>query len=165
MDRFTEGTGGGGRLIGRLAAGSFPVQILPQGARHIAGMTLAEKPGSKVPAPDTYGISRLSRARFTAIPNPPMCPRIWLCRSFGDPRRFGPERDALACSESRQTVATGCYCATIRPSKARFGSFRAAFIKNATELRIYGEVCPLHPNFRELPFRNCLKSRSVVSQA
>jgi hypothetical protein len=26
---------------------------------------------------DTYGISRFSRARFPAIPNPPMCRRVY----------------------------------------------------------------------------------------
>src|SRR5215218_2821508 len=33
--------------------------------------------GSKVPEADTFGISRLSQARFAAIPNPPMHRRVY----------------------------------------------------------------------------------------
>jgi len=33
--------------------------------------------GSKVPEADTFGISRLSQARFAAIPNPPMRRRVY----------------------------------------------------------------------------------------
>jgi hypothetical protein len=33
--------------------------------------------GSSVPEADTYGISRFSQARFPAIPNPPMCRRVY----------------------------------------------------------------------------------------
>ena len=64
-------------VISDLAARPPTGQTSPLSARHIAGVTLAEKSGSSVPEAHTFGISRFSQARFPAIPNPPMRRRVY----------------------------------------------------------------------------------------
>jgi hypothetical protein len=54
--------------------------------------------GQGVTRTDTYGISRFSRARFPAIPNPPMCRRVYdeVCNGLGHRHHLG-ERSPRAC--------------------------------------------------------------------
>jgi hypothetical protein len=102
--------------------------------------------GSNAPQTDTHGISCFSPSRHTATPSPPMRPRVWLCRVLGEgaSRRAAVSRARAACdtidtSRHSLTALLGCRSVVI-------GHRFPPITKNATEPRVYDEVCPLNPN-------------------
>src|SRR5215216_2187421 len=78
-------------------SGNPGVQTSPLGARQIVGMAVAERSGDReCPGPISTGFSAF-RARFTAIPDQPTCPRVY----------------GKVCWGQAWTVRTGALCVSL----------------------------------------------------
>ena len=72
-----------------------------------------------------------------------MCRRVWFCRAFGERRKLVPDDGATAAKKRRQAVARCVYPVASGRGSGYSDSSRRVFTKNATEPRLYGEVCSL----------------------